>query len=606
MYPGHFVENWYDLTEQQEVVTIPAVSNAPLFMLVGSFDKGTEELGEYEGAAFKNMFGAPSFVRHGQNSIQAQNIIDHGGRLLVKRVCAADATLANVVFVATLGTIESQKVNSNGEPIYLDESGEETTEVTENPVMVNNTSIKWEATSITGCKTFDEVKKAAEALNDETAGKFALILFTDNGRGNSSKAIRINPDYSTSKGIGKVFYSMEVYEGTSKTEAVAATFDPSVIYNNESYGLNKESMVQVSGIVIEENYDAYVAALAEKLDKTVEEVRNYDLIYGYDSKGSLVEGLTMDAEGIDMSTSYGVVLKEGSNGAFGANPVNSEAWVKAICDVYAGNVTDEIYDVDQHKIAAIVDANFPVEIKEEIAKFVNFRKDCMFFRDLGTGNNTFLKIQESLEKNTVFSRFITDNGTSFQIKDPVTKRIIEVTANYDIAGCLVDHIANGPHNPLAGTVNGFILPSAIKGTINFTPIITPVVNQKQAMEDIRVNYAIFENDNCVVQTSRTAQDMNSQLSYINNVLAIQAVLRAVRTACPKSRYSLITGQDLSFYAKTVNNVLSNFRSFFDKLEFTYTQDSLKVNEKIFHCSLKFAFKDWIQTELVDVYAINNN
>ena len=176
---------------------------------------------------------------------------------------------------------------------------------------------------------------------------------------------------------------------------------------------------------------------------------------------------------------------------------------------------------------------------------------------------------------------------------------------YDMAPLLVNHIINSPYAPLSGTSNGFVLKSAIKGTINFVPVNTPKSNQKQAMDNIRVNYAIFEDNQCVVQSCYTCQDAYTQLSYLCNTMAIQRVLRAVRTACPRQRYSLSTSTDLQIYATAVNNVLTNYTNNFAQLNFKYTQDDLKASQKIFYASIEFAFLGWAQTEIFDVYAINN-
>ena len=605
MYPGTIV-NWHDESEIRIPTNIADIDNKPLFMVVSSFDKGPEELIEVTGEDFSKLFGKMYFSKHGQNAIQAQRIIDAGGRLLVKRVCAEDATLANVIWTATVTTTESQKVDEDGNNIYLDAAGEETTTDTGNPVMVPNTSIKWNASSVTGCKTLEEVKEKALELLDEDAGVYPLFVFVDNGRGVSSKAVRLVPDYNTSKGIGKMFYTVAVYEGTASIETAPITFDPAVIYSNQAYGLTKETLTQVKGEVIEAVYESYVNKIANSLGVEESVARSHDLVYGYTHKGATVDCLTIDAEGIDLNSSYGIELKEGSNGEFGDAPVGTAAWAEAMRSVWAGEVTDEIWDVDTHKISAVVDANLPLEVKEAIAKFVTFRKDCVFFRDLGVGNNTFLSIKSAYNENFTFNYFISDYATSYQIKDPITKRNIEVTMLYDFAACLVAHFAAGPHNPTAGIVNGFILENAIKGTVNYTPIITPSVNQKQAMEDLRVNYAIFEEDNCVVQTCYTSQEAYTQLSFVNNVLGIQEVIRAVRTACPKNRYTLTSGTDLTDYAKAVNNVLNNFASNFNTLQFEYTQDDLKASQKIFYASIRFSFRNWAQTEIFDVYAINND
>lgn len=604
MYPGTIV-NWYDQSEYTTDTPIAEVDNSPLFMVVSSFDKGPEELMEVSGEDFNSLFGTMYFDKHGQNAIQAQRIINAGGRLLVKRVVAQDSTIANIVFTATVTASEEQKVDAEGNPIYLDEDGAETTEVTENPVNIKCATVKWTASSIAGCKTFEEVEaKVLEMLNEE-GGVYPVMFFCDNGRGTSKKAIRIVPDYNTSKGIGNTFYTGAVFEGTASTESTTITFNPDVIYVNNAYGLTKESMTQVKGEVVPVIYEAYLSALATATDLAEDTLRGYDLIYGYTYKGESVENIKIDAESIDMNTDFGVELKEGSNGEFGDKPVNTTAWTNEMVKVWKGEYTEEVWDVDTHKICAVVDANLPLEVKNAISEFVNFREDCVFFRDLGLDLDTFTAIQQAYNKNKIRSRFISDYATSYTVKDPNTKKNIRVTMMYDFAACLVDHFDAGAHNPLAGTINRFILSEAIKGTVSYTPIITPTVNQKQAMDDLRVNYAIFQEDDCVVQTLYTSQDLNSQLSYVNNVLAIQEVVRAVRTACPRNRFSLVTGSDMTSYAKAVNNVLSGFVGNFDVLEFEYTQDPLRASQKIFYATIRFAFHQWVQTEIFDLFAINN-
>jgi hypothetical protein len=273
-----------------------------------------------------------------------------------------------------------------------------------------------------------------------------------------------------------------------------------------------------------------------------------------------------------------------------------------------------------------------------MAVFVTFRKDCIFLRDSGIGfydvksaqdvytnytldfvkylkNPNFINIVEALgidpkinqEIAELRSKFIVDYGTTYEVIDPGSKKHIEVTMIYDLVTPLVtQYITSGPFAPLAGTYNGFQLNSAIQGTVNFTPIITPSSNQKQAVDDIRLNYAIFEEEDiCVVQSNYTSQDKNTQLSFANNVLAIQEVARVVRTACPRNRFSLITGSDMSEYATAVTRVLEGYNSYFETLEFQYTQDPLRSIQKIFYASINFSFNNWAQTEIFDLYALAN-
>lgn len=578
MYPAT-IFNWHDQSQIQTASTSTVIDNSPLLMQVFSADKGTEDLIEISGTDFDAMYGTMSFTKHGQSAIQAKAIIDAGGRLYAKRVVANDATLANAVLCANVSVGED-----------------------------NSVTVKWSSQAITNCKSFAEVRTAAEALLDEASGVYPLIIYTDNGRGVSGKAVRLNPDYATSKTIGKTFYTLSVYEGTTVTESTTVSFDPSVVYNDTAYRLDEYTTTQISGLVLDAEYELYAEALAQALLIDVETLRTYDIVYGYTNRGSAIPNFNLDAEGVDLDAETGVPLTEGSNGEFGDAPANTDAWTNAIVDVFTGAFDTSVYDLDTHKLAAVVDANYPKAVKDAIFDFVAFRKDCVFLRDYGTGLSTYLEIKEKHDSFDSEHRnyFTADYCTSYMIRDPQTKKNIEVTCTYDMASVIVGAIANNPFAPLAGIANGIILENAIEGSVNFTPVNTPAVNQLEAMEELGVNYAIFHEGRCVMQSCYTSQEVYTQLSYISNVIAIQRVLRAVRTECPAHRYTLVSGADLSEYATAVNKVLANFSSSFSQLNFIYTQDELKTQQKIFYASIEFAFLNWAQTEIFDVYAINNN
>jgi hypothetical protein len=339
--------------------------------------------------------------------------------------------------------------------------------------------------------------------------------------------------------------------------------------------------------------------------KDVETLKSYDLINMHTNKNAEMEAITVDPESVDLGSTYGINLENGTNGEFGEAPFGTAAYIQAAIEALDGTFDDCIFDIDEYKIAACFDANYPLEIKEAIAALVTFREDFFFFRDLNTDVKSYSSILARLRDFKTNNKFIGNYLTTYQIYDPNTRKRIRVTMMYDFAAAMVAHFANGPYRPCAGMANNMYLDSAIDGTVNYTPRITPSVNQKQLLEDLRVNYAIFEDNNCVVQSSYSSQEAYTQLSYISNTIAIQRVLRAIRTACPRQRFSLSTGTDLNNYATAVNNVLSNFTSNFSTLNFVYTQDDLRASQKIFYASIEFAFLNWAQTEIFDIYAINN-
>ena len=195
--------------------------------------------------------------------------------------------------------------------------------------------------------------------------------------------------------------------------------------------------------------------------------------------------------------------------------------------------------------------------------------------------------------------------TSYQVIDPSTRKRIDVTMMYDFVVPLVSHFLTGAEVPLAGETNNFILASAINGTLNYTPVNTLSVNQKDLLDDARINYATYYEYGgaLVVESLYTSQDATTQLSYINNVLAIQEVMRALRSSCPKNRFKFQTGNDFSDYEDACTEVLSAYKSWFSKLEFVYTQDDLKATQKIFYASINFSFNNWVQSEIFDLYAL---
>ena len=489
-------------------------------------------------------------------------------------------------------------------------------------------SVKWSAVAIENCLTVNEVHEAANDLlviNDPlivpegdnsviitTSADFPLICMADNGRGLSNKSFKIYSDNTVSKDMDTMYYTANVFDGTEKIEKITISINPNTKHNDTLYGINDESSIQVKMFNVDGAYEQYVELLSDMTPETnhltPEQLGKYNLITLTNARGEAIPGITYDPESVDFGAAYGVNLAKGSNGAFGDKPFETDAYADQAEKVFEGEFDDAIWDVDMYKIAAIFDANYPKKVKEAIARFVTFREDCVYFRDYGINVDSYAAIMD-YHNNEIApeykNRYIADYYTTYQIYNPETKKRIKVTMLYDLAAAMVNHFLNGCYRPVAGSANDMILRNAIDGTINFTPRITPKVNQKALLDDARINYAIFENGVCVVQSTYSSQLEFTQLSFINNVLAVQEVIRAIRIACPKTRYTFTTDDDFSFYADAVNAVLINFASHFAQLSFQYEVDPLQAVQKIFYAILEFRFNNWAQTEKFDIYTLGN-
>ena len=613
MYPGTKF-NWYDASQFSTTTNATALDNAPLFLTAFSSDKGTEQMIRISGQDFYRMYGENlSFSKHGQVLLQAGKLIDAGAELLCKRIVSSSATLSNVILTVQLSAVSTQKTDDQGNPIYIDNTtGEETTEaetggVANNPVMITTNTLKWISNTVTNAKTFKEVFEAATDLYQEYdeatgIGVYPIYVVTDIGRNKDIKAIIISPDYSTSKSLGSMVYEMADIEGAKVAEKVSFTANPRIIIGNKSYAVSDYMMGQLRIGEVDGMLDEYVAQLASNLGMDAATLYNMDILFGASTSGATLENVILDANGVDISTEYGISLSSGSDGE--SNFLNSEEYINSMAGFYTGEDTDGIFDVDVHKIRACVDANLPVKVKEAIVTLANFRQDFFFFRDLGTGLTTYNSIIQAAAGLTK-TKFAGDYMTSYQIIDPITRKRIDVTMMYDFVTPLVSHFVTGVEVSLAGETNNFVLNSAINGTLNYTPVNTLTVNQKDLLDDARINYATYYEYGgaLVVESLYTSQDATSQLSYINNVLAIQEVMRALRSTCPKNRFKFQNGNDFSDYEDACTEVLQAYKSWFSKLEFVYTQDDLKATQKIFYASINFSFNNWVQSEIFDLYAL---
>ena len=156
---------WVDLSGQTTTET-PVLEVRPLFLAASSFDKGPENMRRVYGDNFYKLYGQDiSYVRHGQPAIQIANIIDAGGEVLIKRIVAPDATLANLIISATVTQTRAPKVDTvSGQQIYIDaDTGLETTSpvsgsgVPNEKAFINTATIKYGVSNVTDAKTLNDV-----------------------------------------------------------------------------------------------------------------------------------------------------------------------------------------------------------------------------------------------------------------------------------------------------------------------------------------------------------------------------------------------------------------------------------------------------------------
>ena len=641
MIPGTFFE-WDD----QSAISVPEINTArvmPMFATVITSDKGEEGWTLLSGQDWFDMYAVNSvvdFSRHGQPLLQAAMAINAGAQLLTKRVVADDACLANLAVIAQPITTEEQKQDAEGNPLYTDSStGEETTTAAGNePFMVSKTKVAYTLKSASGCTTEKEVITAIEeavATDNESAGEnkfYPLWIFFDNGRGASKKRFRITPNYTLSKNYENYFlYDFDVIESSTYFDTLHFTLSPDAINSGVNtslqYVINTNSSqlrcYQFDDQILQFMDIMSSAILSEAPDGTVGPAQ--DLLFGSNKKGVTYSNVSVDTEsGVNLQINSGNLLLNGTNGGFGDAPINAgDAYGDMLAKAFAGYVKrgDDsgnyeiltykdgcydpiIYNVDRYKIDAILDANYPAVVKRAIEQLVTYREDCFYFRDMGITCNT-LDLIAAADYENLHNKFCGTYCTYYDVMDPYSRKQITVTMMYSMAQLIVQQFNNGRSLPMAGIKYGFTITDAIEGTVAFTPTVCPGLNQKEELLDLRINYATYIEDSLVIESLYTSQEKYTQLSFINNILAVQEVMRAIRRRCPAVRYSFIDGDDLEKYRADVQEAIEPYSSNFRTLTLTYMQDPYYTENKIFYATLAVQFRDFVQTEYFKIVALGS-
>lgn len=585
--------------------------NAPLFAQFFSSDKGPEEMGVYYGEDF-SIFGSPNFARHGQPLLQAQRLINNGARVLAKRVVAPDSTLANLIILAKTRTVQTQKTNDDGEPLYRTPDGSETTESEGNtPIMIKKCNIKYELQTIAdNHNDIDDLRASALALADydgspEEERIYPLFLIADNGRGVSAKKIRITANVSGSRNRSYLSYVFSVIENSAVTESTVFTLNPDLASASSNLALTSVArtyLTEVRAYAFDEVLHSFIEDVQTATG--IEDIDNCDILFGKDKRGNALDVFEISGD-INLSIPVGLPLSSGSNGSFGNFPLTSEDYNTALIEAFNGTFTKDIYDVDNILLDGIIDANYSEEVKKAIESLIEFREDAFFFRDVGTGLFTAEDILAKADLATK-SRYVGVYGNSYDVIDEYSMKQITVTATYTLARLLPEHFSERRHAPVAGQLYNFVFDEIVEGTVNFLPKVIPGKNQKEELFNHHVNFISYLNNIPVLESQYTTQEDYTGFSFINNTLSVQQVIKAIRVKCPKNRYSFMEEEDLVKYEEDVQAILNNYTSNFSLLQMEYAEDPTYEQNMTYYAILYIRFKKFVQAEVFRIIAINDD
>ena len=306
---------------------------------------------------------------------------------------------------------------------------------------------------------------------------------------------------------------------------------------------------------------------------------------------------------------------------------------------FNGEFDKDIFNLDVYFPNAIFDANYDNTVKLAIQRLVAYRGDVMAYMDMGIGKvksyDDVAAIIPStdggldLTSDTAEYAYIRDMHIAvtclyYKTRNPYNNKVIDVTGTYGLSNLYVYHFKKSPANVFAGISNGITLADIVRGTVNYIPKIYPtdamtsltniggvypsddstIVNEKQLMCDLKVNYGCYYDDRFSIETEYTMHPADSEFSYWNNVALVCAMMQSIRKACPAARYQFITADDLGIYREAVENAMKPWKNKFAYINFKYVQDDTALENKIFYAAIEVAFRPFAQAEIFELTALN--
>ena len=227
----------------------------------------------------------------------------------------------------------------------------------------------------------------------------------------------------------------------------------------------------------------------------------------------------------------GAQLKAGTDGIFDVEEEGvtledkiSACYVKA----FKGTYDKRILSPKRIKAKALWDANYPMEVKKEMAELALLRNDAICYLDCGIMPAfTGTALNNMISDYSLFDDYkISKNVHHYYIKESTTKKRVPVTITYFLSRQYADHIYNyGSHIPFVKSyaqLTGHVRDSLAPSVEDFETEL------KETLTENRFNFFETVDDNVYQRaTQNTSQLSLSDLLEENNVTTLYEMKRIV-------------------------------------------------------------------------------
>lgn len=590
-------------------------------------------------ADFKKTYGKSNFSKYGQPLMMPIAELSSGNAsVYCMRIMPDDAYAANsILSLSYLPDVENKKFNIQFKvSSVLQSQFSDTSKYSTQKAF--KTSLRQKAESIyTG-------------EPDEETGyiEVPLITFRSVGRGTYGNSYRWrivrNDDYESNYNMK--MYSFEILSSMGGVSKVATYVGSLTNSEKSSYAtlindiLDDQNIgsivvdIQVFEEYVEAVYNAYKTFLNEvDPDTECPSLEQFDMLFGkkVSSDDDIPYIVIHPTSDDSTSTTYqtldpiqGVPFIGGSDGSFDVATVPQskitedftgemavrKAEIDAYTKAFNGTFDRRILSPRRTPCDVLLDANYPSEVKVELAKFANVREDCLCYIDYGT-ETTIATIDnmisyyngttEDTSNSEIFNtRNISKEFQYYVVKDPDTKKRCTVTITYLYAQKLPFHYAEyGSHVPF---VKGY---SQLTGHIkdSLEPSIDDVdMDIKEKLYKARINYYENAGEDVFQRCSQnTAQLDTSDLMEENNMNTLFELKRLIEMDCWYNLYNFTSAEDRARFAATEKARFSNWEGRkVDSLDITFSVNEWELEHSIVHCYVEVKFRNLNKRTIIEI------
>lgn len=479
------------------------------------------------------------------------------------------------------------------------------------------------------CYTVSDTPDAAGYI----AVKLFSIAYMGKGVYGNNVRFRVVSNSGADKENGYKNYNLEVYindGGLNRQEAFTVSFVEDAIFSgvslfadaiiNDTDPERGSTLIKIQSYA--DGFEKIYAAYKDANPNTILTINDFDPLLGINKyTKAAIENYELDTvtDGVAVLNSLAAIaLAGGSDGDLDAskqkkNPTtaNPDPRAKLLDELYGkaygGEIDEYIGSKNRFPVNILLDADFSVTVKKQIAALAKKRKDCVAILDCGTIISTKQAPLTFVNANLgdVVEYIDCVEAYAGKVTDPYSGKVVTVTGTYRLASMYPNHFEayNGKHIPLAGNVYG-ILTGFIKGSIYpiFDEDIESHSTLMDQMVDSRINFAkVNANQDVVRATQTTRQAKLSNLSELSNVFILLDIKRDCEKLCSNFEFNFSEASDIARFNAMAKDILANYaQSQVRSIGAKFDKNAWEAARGILHMYVEFVHKDLVKTCIIEI------